>query len=80
VILTSAAVIENASNATLLANLTKELVALMLRSKSKIKNTCDQSNKCDDSLILLQFQITCDFLFKLKSMIYLVVRSWGGHV
>ena len=41
VIVTGAAVIKMASNVTLLANLAKELVVLMLGFKSKMKNTCD---------------------------------------
>ena len=40
-IVTGSAVIEMASTATLAANLAKELVALMLRSKSKMKKKCD---------------------------------------
>ena len=53
VIATSAAVIEMASNVILLANLAKELVALMIRSKSR--TICDSLDKCDESPVLLQF-------------------------
>ena len=52
VIVTGAAVIEIASNASLFVNLAKEEAASPI-----------------------QFQITFDILIKLKSMIYLVVRS-----
>ena len=41
VIVTGAAVIQMASNATLFANLAKELVALMLTSTSNMKKTCN---------------------------------------
>ena len=39
--MTGTAVTEMTSNATLLANLAKKLVALMLRSKSELKKICD---------------------------------------